>query len=510
MNDQKNRREVLKLLSLAGFGLVIPSCVNEQSSALDKTARSILPQTDSILEPKLEVLKDSLEVLEQKIEENNVIFLSQIDEDYESSRIGFNLDVLKYPAIIALCKNKAGVIEAVKYANEHQLKIAVKSGGHSFEGFSSNNDGLVINLSLMNQMTWLENHELKAGPAVLLKDLYDFILPQKRILPSGSCGTVGLSGITLGGGYGFFARQYGLTCDHLLEATIIDGEGNEHIAREGDELMWALRGGGNGNFGIVTALTYKTHPLPTGFKRHRIQAYKLDKDRAKLLMKTWFEHSIKLPDTCFSAFVLNGKTVTILITNYAEAESETLSVMADTLSQLMDKTSISDRKPLENALSTYYGTQHPIYFKNSSAGYYDSYETIEGCIDDVLDIVLNHKLIYQINTLGGQINAPEHEMNSCYPHRKFPYLCELQSYWKKDKDRESRIIAFNAVQTILTDYGISAQYRNYPNISFPNWEEAYYGVDNYKRLQNIKLEFDRNNNIQHDQSIKLAADLNSE
>ena len=84
-----------------------------------------------------------------------------------------------------------------------------------------------------------------------------------------------------------------------------------------------------------------------------------------------------------------------------------------------------------------------------------------------------------------------------------PYLCELQSYWSKDSQKESRIIAFNKVQEILNNHGIDKQYRNYPNIDFPNWEQAYFGK-NYKKLQNIKAKYDANDIIKHEQSIKLA------
>ena len=495
----KSRRETLKLLSLAGFGLVLPSCLSSGGEE-EKLIPLIIPKP--IIDLDSLRLENAVSVLEKELATENVLFLTQEHLDYESNRNGFNLNHQKYPQIIALCKNTEGVCEAMKYANRKELKVAIKSGGHSFEGYSSNNDGLVINLSLMNQMEWLDDNVLKSGPSVLLTDLYDFILPKNRIVPVGSCGTVGLSGLTLGGGYGFFSRQYGLACDSLIEATLVDGNGNVHSAIEGDDLMWALRGGGNGNFGVVTELKYRTHPAAKSFIRYRLQAYGLNSERAKSIMKTWFNHSALLPNECFSAHVLNGNTITILITNYAE-DKEVIDTMVSTLSNMMDKISIGNRKTLEDTLSTYFGTMHPIYFKNSSAGYYQDYSTIEGCVDDILDVVLNNKIIYQINTLGGAIANQEHKSNSCYPHRDVPYLCELQSYWSKDSQKESRIIAFNKVQEILNNHGVDKQYRNYPNIDFPNWEQAYFGK-NYKKLQNIKAKYDANDIIKHEQSIKLA------
>ncbi len=494
----KSRREILKLLTVAGFGLVVPSCGSETSNQESPVTKGkVKEEIDSI------VVVPEIEQLEEEIKVENVIYLSRDDTDYENKRTGFNLNHDKYPLIIALCKNTDGVAEAVRYAIDHGLKITVKSGGHSFEGFSSNDSGLMINLSLMNRLEWMEGDYLKAGPAVLLRELYDFILPSGRLVPAGSCGTVGLAGLTLGGGYGFFSRQYGLTCDHLVTATFVDGKGKIHEVDEYHELMWALRGGGNGNFGVVTSMVFKSRPLPEGFKRFRFQAYDLDSSRAKLLMQNWFQYANNLPHSVFSAFVLNGKTLTVLITNF-ENDTPEVDAMVANLSDLMDKTSIGSKKPLKGALSTYYGTQHSIYFKNSSAGYYQDYSTIEGCIDDILEVVLNNRIIYQINTLGGMINSAEFETNSCYPHRKMKYLCELQSYWKKEKDKSARLTAFNAVQGILERHGINAHYRNYPNIDFKNWEEAYYGKENYIELQGIKRKYDPDDTFKHEQSVTFV------
>jgi len=493
---KKSRRDILKLFSIAGFGLFLPACSDNQ---LEQTIKS------KVLKPKINkdslALEKAVDDLEKSLENENVIFLTKDNQDYESYRNGFNLNHQKYPKIIALCKNSKGVQEAIIYANRYQLKIAVKSGGHSFEGFSSVDDGLQINLSLMNQIDWVEGDRIKTQPAVILTDLYDFMLPKNRIIPVGSCGTLGIGGLTLGGGYGFFAREHGLTCDSLIEATFIDGLGKQHIVQTGDDLMWALKGGGNGNFGVVTEMTFKTYPAPTSFMRYRLQAYKLDNERAKSIMQQWFDLSKELPNESFSAFVLNGTTITILITNYGD-DHPNITKMANDLGEIMDKKSVGKRKALTDTLSTYFGTMYPIYFKNSSAGYYKDYSSIENCIDDVLDIVLKHKLIYQINTLGGNISNPEFEANSSYPHRDLPYLCELQSYWKKDHQKTDKETAFNQVQHILNQNGIDKQYRNYPNIDFPNWQKAYYG-NNYKKLQSIKQKYDPKDLFNYPQSIRI-------
>ncbi|MBL0356593.1 MAG: FAD-binding oxidoreductase [Chitinophagaceae bacterium] len=246
---------------------------------------------------------------------DNVAYYKAGDADYETLRKGFNKRIDKRPAIIALVKNAEGVAEAVNYAAKNNLPIAVKSGGHCMEGFSGNNGGMVINMSAMNNIEWVNNETIKLNPGCKLAQIYDAILPKRRIIPGGSCAGVGIGGLVLGGGYGLTARKFGLTCDSLQAVTMVDGTGKIITASGNDELLWACKGGNNGNFGIVAELTFKTHTAPATMQSHRFRAYKVDVVRAKAILQKWFELTPSLPADCFSAFVLNGRTLYILLTN---------------------------------------------------------------------------------------------------------------------------------------------------------------------------------------------------
>ena len=490
MPINKDRRDIVKMLVLAGFSIYIPGCGPSEEKETAPLKKST---------PK--VIDDPIDLIEHAIDTNNVVYVQQADARFEELKVGFNLRVPKTPKLIALCKNTEGVAEAINLARKSGHKVAVKSGGHSFEAFSSINEGMQINLSLMNSIEWSGDDAI-IQPAAILKEMYDELLPKNRVIPAGSCGTVGIGGLTMGGGYGFFGRKYGLTCDSLKQATFVDGNGEIHKVDSQDDLMWALKGGGNGNFGVVTEMTFKTHPAPASFTRHRFKAYKLDKDRTKALLKAYFEYSAKLNNSCFVAFVLNHKTMVLLITNYGEHD-EALTAMIDKFTILADSADIGTPKDLATSLRTYYGVQYPIPFKNSSAGYYNDYSSIEGCIDKVLDVMFSKKgLIYQINTLGGNINNSEFEEASCYPHRAMPYLCELQAYWNEGKDPKELLVNFAGIQDILYDHGIRKQYRNYPNIDFKDWESAYFG-SNYEKLRGIKLKHDPFNLFSHKQTINL-------
>jgi hypothetical protein len=491
-----SRREAIRLLALSGLSIYVLSCSTD------------IKPTDSkkkIPDPELVKVPETTE-LEDILASNDVVFIDVNNPKYDSLKQGFNKGITLSPALIALCKNTEGVAQAIKYANIKKLKVTVKSGGHSFEGFSTNEGGLVINLSLMNTIDLVEETKVKVGPAALLHELNDFLLHKNRILPAGSCGTVAIGGLTLGGGYGLFARKFGLTCDHLEALTLVGGNGNVYQAKNDDELLWACKGGGNGNFGVVTSMTFKTHKTPSFFQQYRFKAFNLDLERAKLIMETWFKLSKSLPDSCFSAFILNHKTIVILITNFESCKCESLSDMLTALGKLMDKTSLGKKQKLARSIKRYYGRSGPLYFKNSSGGFYDGFSDISGCVDDIINVVLSTPgMLYQINTLGGKIDSAEFENASAYPHRSKPYLSEIQTYWERPKKGERLMKSFSKVLNIIEEHGIDSHYRNYPCKEINDWETKYYGKANYSKLQSIKFKYDPNDVIQHPQSINLES-----
>lgn len=432
---------------------------------------------------------------------DNVIYYKPGDAAYETLRKGFNKRIDKKPSVIALCKNTNGVAEAVQYAAKNNLPIAVKSGGHCMEGFSANNGGMVINMSAMKNIEWLDSNTVKLNPGCKLSEIYDALLPKKKIIPGGSCAGVGIGGLVLGGGYGLMARKFGLTCDSLQSITMVDGTGKIVSAAGNDELLWACKGGNNGNFGVVTELTFKAHPAPSFMQSHRFRAYKVNAERAKAVLQKWFELTAALPVECFSAYVLNGKTLYILLTNVGKQTAAVKNAIAG-LSAVADKTTANTPQPLAKALKVYYGRSNPMYFKNASAGLYKNFDEINAFVDKALDVVVSTPgMIYQVNTLGGNIQNTEFEKQSSFPHRLYSYFSELQAYWETPSQQKRLLERFELVQRVFTSNGIKAQYRNYPDINFSNWPELYYG-SNYKRLQAIKQRYDPDNLFRYEQSIK--------
>ena len=245
----------------------------------------------------------------------NITYFEKGNDTYETLRKGFNKRINKYPKVIALCKNTQGVVEAMQYAKINKLPLAIKSGGHCMEGLSCNDDGLVINLSPLNTIEWLDKETINVGPACTLKNIYEILIPKGKYLPGGSCQSVAIGGLTLGGGYGLLSRNYGLTCDSLLEATIVTGNGQVVNTKDDPELLWALKGGGNGNFGVVTQMKFRLQKAPSTMQRYKFRNRDTTIPVAIETCRQWFALSKTLPDSCFSAFIFNGRTTYILLTN---------------------------------------------------------------------------------------------------------------------------------------------------------------------------------------------------
>lgn len=434
--------------------------------------------------------------------DDDVTFLTPGEDAFARHATPFNRRIKTRPTLIAVCHNERGVASAVRYAMDQGLRVAVKSGGHSFEGFSLNEDGLVVDVSLLVDQR-LAGEAYTAGAGVRLAQAYDYLLPRGRLLPMGSCGGVGLSGLTLGGGYGMFARRWGLTCDHLTGVRMVDGRGEVRDSRDDGALLWACRGGGNGNFGVITEMRFDTRPAPAHLPRQRLRFRSLTAASAARLCERWFARTAQLPDDAFSAFVLNGSSLTVLITWFDPGSAAQIQRITDAMGRGADSVAEPANESLDRAVRRYYGAENPLHFKNASAGFYSGFhdlrEGIEGVFQSVID---GSGLIFQINTLGGAIDDPDKTPTAAYPHRGLPYLGELQCYWERDSQTEHRAAQVDAVQRQLHDMGIDKHYRNYPSLLFEDWPTAYYGRDTYSGLQWCKNTYDPNDRIGHPQSVR--------
>ncbi len=189
--------------------------------------------------------------------------LREGDASYDGARAVWNAMIDRRPGLIIRCAGASDVREAVRFARDNQLLVAVRGGGHNIGGSGVCDGGLMIDLSPMKSVrvdaaarhAWVE-------PGATLADVDKETQAFGLVVPTGINSTTGIAGLTLGGGFGWITRKFGLTLDNLIAADVVtaDGEIVRASATENPDLFWALRGGG-GNFGIVTAFEFRLHRM---------------------------------------------------------------------------------------------------------------------------------------------------------------------------------------------------------------------------------------------------------
>jgi FAD/FMN-containing dehydrogenase len=183
------------------------------------------------------------------------------DAGYPTARLLFDpaFDAVR-PQAVAFCATPADVAACVSFCRDTGVHLAARCGGHSYGGYSTT-PGLVVDVSRMNQVRPGDAGTATVGAGARLVDVYATLAGSGQAIPAGSCPTVGIAGLALGGGIGVLARRYGLTCDRMIGAEIVlaSGETLRVDADHDGDLFWALRGAGGGNFGVVTSFGFATH-----------------------------------------------------------------------------------------------------------------------------------------------------------------------------------------------------------------------------------------------------------
>lgn len=185
------------------------------------------------------------------------------DEEYDSARRVYNAMIDRHPRLIVRCEGVEDVREAVTFAGEYDLPLAVRGGGHNGAGLGTCNDGLVLDLGRMKALEVdPQARTVRAHGGCTQGEVDRATHPFGLAVPAGIISTTGIGGLTLGGGHGYLARKFGLTIDHLLAADLVLADGRSVTAspEEHPDLFWAIRGGG-GNFGVVTSFLFRARPV---------------------------------------------------------------------------------------------------------------------------------------------------------------------------------------------------------------------------------------------------------
>jgi FAD/FMN-containing dehydrogenase len=437
------------------------------------------------------------------------------DEAYEGARKIWNATIDRHPAIIARCATTSDVVLAVNFARENGLVLAVRGGGHNIAGHAICDDGIVVDLSQMKAGTVdPDGRRVTIEGGATLADLDAATQAHGLAAPVGINSTTGIAGLTLGGGFGWLSRKFGMTVDNLESAEVVTAAGEvvRASATEHPDLFWALRGGG-GNFGVVTRFEFRLHPVgpdvlsglivyPISEAKRVLEQYREFIARAPEDLSVWpiLRGAPPLP---FLPAEVHGKTVVVLALLYAgdPKQGEPL---------------IEPLRKFGTILGEHVGVQPYTAWQKafdplltSGARNYWKSHNFSTLKDGLLDVAIEYvnKLpspqseIF-FGALGGATTRPVPE-SAAYSHRDAMFVMNFHGRWEDPADDERCIRWAREFFNASAPFASGGGYVNFLTADESARVRAAYGP-NYDRLARVKRKYDPANLFRMNQNIKPA------
>ncbi len=423
------------------------------------------------------------------------------NDGYSSARRVWNGLIDRYPALIVRCTDTSDVIRAVHFARSQNLPVAVRGGGHSSAGYSVCDDGMVIDLSLMRDISIDPVHGRARTQAGLR--LGEFVSRTQAFGLATTTGTVwgtGLSGLTLGGGIGWLMGKYGLTIDKLLSVDLVTADGQVLTANatENPELFWGVRGGG-GNFGIVTSFEFQLHPVTTvlaGKVMYPIQ-------QAREMLRLYREFTAQAADeqTAYASLVTTpdgvpAAEITLCYTGSLDEGERHLEVLRKVGSPISD---MLHPKP-------YLKTVSMLRAAPDGRCYYERSSTLEELSDEAIDLMVEYGrartspfsqvLIQHLHGAASRV----HPTGTAFAQRQESYILGIFAAWTDD-EAQKHIEWTRAFWTATRRFGSLGVYVNFLSDEGEERIRASYGV-NYERLVALKKRYDPTNFFHLNQNIQ--------
>ncbi|WP_077081905.1 FAD-binding oxidoreductase [Mycobacterium numidiamassiliense] len=439
------------------------------------------------------------------------------DPRYEAARFGYNHLYSHHPQAIVFCGDTRDVVNALTWARHNDVAVRVRSGGHCLEGWSSVDGGLVIDVSgLKSVQIDAASGLATVGAGLNQLEAVTALGAHGLAAPTGTEGSVGLVGATLGGGFGLLTRSLGMASDNLMAVEIVvtdEVNGVKAITVDDTshaDLMWALRGAGNGNFGIVTSLTYKVHPLP---HVTYVKATWTGLDDLREAFDAW-QHSAPNTDSSLtSQLEIHCGEIRLLAALCAGSEAEATKLLGPILS-VGEPQVTTTTAPWADI---YAGFQIPISeeaanWKFTSQFIIQPFPTaaIE-LIGQFMAKAPSPDCNYFTNAFGGAVKSSEPTGGSAFAHRDALFYAEPGAGWgvrggpAADEQLTARALAWIADFSESLQPYVDGAYVNVPNAGMADWATAYWGA-NLDRLRAVKSKYDPGNVFRYEQSIPPATE----
>jgi FAD/FMN-containing dehydrogenase len=436
------------------------------------------------------------------------------DPDYVEACTLFNSMIARRPRLVARCAAPDDVIASLAFARHHGLEIAVRAGGHSVTGRSLCDDGLVLDLRGMRDVDVdAERHVARVGGGATWADVDRATQAYGLATTGGRVSTTGVGGLTLGGGSGWLERKHGLTCDNLVAAELVTAEGELVRASmdENAELLWGLRGGG-GNFGVVTALELRLHPVGpkvmAGLVLHRAE-------RGRELLRLFREVMRDAPEELGLAFAfitapaepdvpeeLHGKQAAMVAGMYGGPIDEGEEALAEICAfgppaaDFFEPTAYADFQC---------SIDDPPGYRN-----YWTAENVADLPDDAIDALAARSTQLPpgpaqlfIVPWGGAVSRVQPD-SSPLAGREAAFVVHPLLLWEEAADDQRMFELGRGYREDLRPYATGATYLNFLGDEGGDRLRAGYGAGSYERLLELKAKWDPRNTFHGNQNLRPA------
>ncbi|MBB5534376.1 FAD-binding oxidoreductase [Rhizobium giardinii] len=439
--------------------------------------------------------------------------LDASDAAYEEARTIWNAMVDRRPALIVQCAGAADVINAVRFASDNKLLVSVRGGGHNIAGNAVCDGGLMIDLSPMKSVrvditakrAWVE-------PGATLADVDKETQSFGLAVPTGINSTTGIAGLTLGGGFGWITRKFGLTIDNLVSADVVTANGELVRASQtqNSDLFWALRGGG-GNFGIVTAFEFQLHDLgpqvlsglvvhPIADARAVLEQYRQALETAPDELTCWVVMR-QAPPLPFLPQEWHGKEVLVLAMCWCgdldagEKATQRLRSIGKPIADVVGPHPFAGWQQAFDPLLT-----------PGARNYWKSHDFIalsDPAIEVLLDAIAKlpgpecEVFIAHVGGAAGRIAAGA----TAFPQRNSHFVMNVHARWREAAKDQACIGWARQLFEAAKPHSAGTAYINFMPEDETDRVEAAYG-DNYKRLAQIKQQYDPQNLFRMNQNVR--------
>jgi len=436
------------------------------------------------------------------------------DKEYEVARRVWNGMIDRRPCLIIRCAVEADVVQAIRFAREHNMLAAVRGGGHNVAGFGTCDGGVVIDLSLMKGIEInTAAHTATAQPGLTWGEFDRATQAEGLATTGGLVSTTGIAGFTLGGGVGWLMRKYGLTIDNLLSADLVTADGRlmSASASVNPELFWGLRGGG-GNFGIVTSFRFRLHTVGPMIYGGAL-FYPLN--QADDLLHFYRDWAPELPDEittlaifltappesfmprelqgtpmlaialCNVGTVEQGKSLLQPLREFETPALEMVGELPYTLLQSNQDTGVPW------GVQSYWKTEYLADLSDQS---------IRALIDQFSRVpsLLTNIHIHHLEGAVGRVG----ENATAFAHRDTRYILNFVGLWQKPAETERNIAWVRGAWQAIRPFSSGAVYINFLGDEGDEHVWAAYGAEKYERLVELKKRYDPDNFFHLNQNIR--------